>query len=122
MAYSSARQRNLRRAARQAAREAGLSLEEWVDTLFEDDGASSDDFGFGEPGSNSRPAADDRTAMRLLSHRLDSIESLLADMAERGGKPANADGDALVRELQSAMSRGNKDGRGLAGGLARMVG
>ena len=122
MAYSSARQRNVRRAARQAAREAGLSLEEWVDTLFEDDGATGNDFGFSDPGRGSRPAADDHTAMRLLSHRLDSIESLLADMAERGGKAASADGDALVRELQNAMSSGSKNGKGLAGGLARVVG
>ncbi|MFN0262438.1 peptidoglycan-binding protein [Tepidamorphus sp. 3E244] len=119
MAYSSARQKNFKRAARAAAREAGLSLEEWIDTLFDDEALDEADVDF---SSVRRPATDDATAMRLLSHRLDSIESMLEDTASRGGKARDAEGDRLVRDLQSAMNSGGRGGRGLAGGLARVVG
>ncbi|MCB1472504.1 MAG: SEL1-like repeat protein [Rhodobiaceae bacterium] len=122
MAYSSARKQNIRRAARAAARDAGMSLEEWIDTVFDPDEHGADFDTASTRGNATRPAADDRTATRLLAHRLDAIEALLADKAERGHEEGHAEGDALIRELEAAIAGGRKGTRGMAGGLARVIG
>lgn len=122
MAYSSARQNTFRRAARKAAREAGLSLEEWVETLFADDGGFDEDIDEGRGARGRKPATDDRTAMRLLAHRLDTIEALLANIAENDGADVDRDSSRVLRDLENAISSRRKDGKELAAGLARVVG
>ncbi len=107
MSYSSARHTDIRRAARAAAEEAGLSLEEWIETVFEDGEAAP-----------QRPATDDQTAMRLLANRLDSIETML----DSRGNDEPASDQPAMQELEALLSGRNGDTKEGANQLARILG
>ena len=101
---------------RSAAREAGLSLEEWIDEALEDD------FDAEEARGRYRLPAEDRMATSLLNRRLDLIEDMLGGLA---GEPRDRTDrhDDVVEKLASILNgrRNGRAGRG-ARDLAALLG
>jgi localization factor PodJL len=95
------RKSDLRAAMRSAAREAGLSLEEWIDDALQ--GEFEPDEGRGR----YRTPAEDRTATSLLNRRIDLIEDMLGDFAaerEDDGR-YGPDPDDIVEQLAEIFHR-----------------
>ncbi|MEM8877227.1 MAG: peptidoglycan-binding protein [Pseudomonadota bacterium] len=107
------REGELRAAMRSAARESGLSLEEWIDEAL-DEGLDTDD-----ARGRYRMPAEDRTATSLLNRRLDLIEDMLGDLAG-GSRNHSRQTDDVVEQLTSILnnrqnSRASRSVRDLAG-------
>jgi localization factor PodJL len=112
---------DLQAAARTAARQAGLSLEEWIEEAIGDRVDPEMERG------RYRDAAEDRTATSLLNRRLDLIEGMLGELAasrsEFDDVPAPADPDEIVGALAGIFNR--RKGRqpsGSAKELAALLG
>jgi localization factor PodJL len=114
----------LRAAARTAARQAGLSLEEWIEE------AIGDRFDPEVARGRYRDAAEDRTATSLLNRRLDLIEDMLGDLATSRGdfdpEPdahAATDPDEIVGALADIFNqRQSRQSSGSAKELAALLG